>query len=421
MVTFGNGKLNIKTNRSASELLLDVSFLALLVVDFAFTSYEAGRNYAYYVAFFSVIIVTFLNYFIGKSTVMLKLPTIWYGLFIVLCVFSCLWAKYDVSFATQYFSRMIQVLAICYCITLYIRDREDLERFMSIFTAAILIMIISLFIRTPNEFIFSGLFGRNVSGYVTGKNINLTAYACVFGIGIAFYRAYFMKNRLYYLITAFEFFVVVLTASRKAIVMALLLIFAMSAFYVKKRFYILKMALVIAAGVGVVIALLKIPALYRVAGVRIESMLEFFVTDDASRDNSLSLRENFSDIGKQAFYENPILGVGLGNTHHLIEQAYGYSTYTHNNYIEMASGLGIVGFVAYYWFYLYLLIGLGRRAYKGEKLCVMLFLLLIINMVGEIAMVTFYDYSVQILLTMCFCALTSRDNPEIKYLDDIDD
>ncbi len=420
MVTFKDGKLNIKSDRSAIELLLDLSFLALLTVNFAFTNMHEGHDYLYYVSFFAVVGVTFLCFVLGKSTVTVKLPTVWYAFFILLCAVSTLWAKYDTSLATDYISRMIQELAICYCITLYIRTKDDLERFMSIFTAAVLIMIISIFIRTPNEYIFTAYFGTNASRYVTGNNINVTAYICVIGIAIAFYRAYFLKDRIYYLITAFEFFTVILTGSRKALVMSLMIFFLMSVFYVKKRFYILRILAIVAAIVGVIVLLLKVPAFYSTVGVRIERMMEFFVDDDITRDNSLALREGFGDIGKQVFYENPILGVGLGNAYYLIELNYGYSTYMHNNYIEVASGLGIVGLVTYYWFYLYLFIGLGRRAYKGEKLYVMLFLLMAANMVGEIAMVTFYNYSVQIMLTMCYCALIIKDEPKKTYMN-IDD
>lgn len=41
-------------------------------------------------------------------------------------------------------------------------------------------------------------------------------------------------------------------------------------FYVNKRFYLLRLALMIAAAVGIAIAFLKVPALYNAAGFRLE-------------------------------------------------------------------------------------------------------------------------------------------------------
>lgn len=420
MITFNDGKLNINSNRSVIELFLDLSFLLLFVVEFAFVSSQSRSNYLYYLAFFAVIGFTFLRFLFGRTTVTLKLPTVWYLFFILLCMCSVLWAKYSIGYTTYYFSRMLQVLVICYCITLYVRTQEDLERFMSIFTVAVLIMIISIYIRTPNEYIFTSYFGKNSSGYVTGNNINSTAYTCVIAIAIAFYRACFLENRGYYLIVAFELFTVALTGSRKALVMSLLLIFVMSVFYVRSRFYVLKILAILAAVAGVIVLIMKVPALYSTIGIRLERMMEFFVEDDATRDNSLATREIFGDLGKQAFYENPILGVGLGNAHYLIEQFFGYTTYMHNNYVEIASGLGTVGLVFYYWFYVYLIVRSGVRAYRGEKLYVMFFLLLLANVLGEIAMVTFYNYSVHIMLTISYCALQFEDEPERQYLN-IDD
>lgn len=44
-------------------------------------------------------------------------------------------------------------------------------------------------------------------------------------------------------------------------------------FYVNKRFYLLRLVLMTAAVVGIGIAFLKVPALYNVAGFRLEKCL----------------------------------------------------------------------------------------------------------------------------------------------------
>ena len=83
-------------------------------------------------------------------------------------------------------------------------------------------------------------------------------------------------------------------------------------------------------------------------------MLNYLVGNDASADGSLTLRKGLAEISSQIFYSHPIIGIGLGNNTYQIEQIYGLSVYAHNNYLELASGLGVVGLITYYWYYIYL-------------------------------------------------------------------
>lgn len=116
MVELKNGKVKINSKRSALEILLDISIVAMLTVLFAFNEQTEGQNYAYYFTFFAVIGLTFLVNVLGRPTVSVKLPTIWYGIFIVLCALSSVWALYDPNLSLRYISRMVQVLLVCYCI-----------------------------------------------------------------------------------------------------------------------------------------------------------------------------------------------------------------------------------------------------------------------------------------------------------------
>ena len=416
MVELKNGKVKINSKRSALEILLDISIVAMLTVLFAFNEQTEGQNYAYYFTFFAVIGLTFLVNVLGRPTVSVKLPTIWYGIFIVLCALSSVWALYDPNLSLRYISRMVQVLLVCYCITLYIKTREDFERFTALFTAAVMIMIFSIFVKTPYSMWFTGFFGRIGYENVTGNNINTIAYICVVAVAISFCKAYYYKKRAYYLCTAFELLYIVLSSSRKALFVVAFLLFAMLMFYVNKRFYLLRLVLVITAVVGIGIAFLKVPALYNAAGFRLEKMIDYVVNNDVSADRSLALRKGFGEISAQLFYSHPIIGTGLANNAYCIEQTYGFNVYAHNNYLELASGLGIVGLIMYYWYYIYLLIGLGRRAYRGERLCVSMFLLLVATMVGEIAIVSYYDYNIQIMLTLCFCAMKLKDEKKKTYM-----
>lgn len=416
MIEFRNGKLKIDSKRSVLEILLDIFIVAMLTVLLAFNEQTEGQNYAYYFTFFAVIGLTFLVNILDRPTVSVKLPTIWYGIFIVLCALSSVWALYDLNLSLRYISRMVQVLLVCYCITLYIKTREDFDRFTALFTAAVMIMIASVFIRTQPSAWFSGFLGRIGNENVTGNNINTIAYICVVAAAISFCKAYYYKKRAYYLCTAFELLYIVLSSSRKALFIVAFLLFAMLIFYVNKRFYLLRLVLIIAAVIGIGIAFLKVPALYNAAGFRLEKMFNYVVNNDTTADGSLALRKGFAEISSQIFYSHPIIGIGLANNAYQINQVYGITVYAHNNYLELASGLGIVGLITYYWYYIYLLIGLGRRAYRGERLCVTMFLLLAATAVGETTLISYYDYNVQIMLTLCFCAMKLKDEKKKTYM-----
>ena len=212
MVELKNGKVKINSKRSALEILLDISIVAMLTVLFAFNEQTEGQNYAYYFTFFAVIGLAFLVNVLGRPTVSVKLPTIWYGIFIVLCALSSVWALYDPNLSLRYISRMVQVLLVCYCITLYIKTREDFDRFTALFIAAVMIMIVSVFVRTPPSLWLFGFFGRIGYNNVTGNNINTLAYICVVAAAISFCKAYYYKKRAYYLCTAFELLYIVLSS-----------------------------------------------------------------------------------------------------------------------------------------------------------------------------------------------------------------
>lgn len=98
MIELRNGKLKIDSKRSALEILLDLSIVAMLTVLFAFNFRFGERNYIYHAALISVVGLTFFVRILGRPSISIKLPTIWYGIFVLLCVVSSLWAAYNVSY-----------------------------------------------------------------------------------------------------------------------------------------------------------------------------------------------------------------------------------------------------------------------------------------------------------------------------------
>ncbi len=93
--------------------------------------------------------------------------------------------------------------------------------------------------------------------------------------------------------------------------------------------------------------------------------------DNPDVDNA---RSQMYKRGLDLFWEKPITGVGLGN----FQVVSGIGTYSHSDYMEVASNTGIVGFILYFSIYAVLLWRLlwlvRQRLPDDEKYCVYMFI-----------------------------------------------
>lgn len=66
-------------------------------------------------------------------------------------------------------------------------------------------------------------------------------------------------------------------------------------------------------------------------------------------DQSTIVRNIYIRAGLSQFMRSPILGIGAGNSFYITTSAVGNATYLHNNFVELLSTLGTIGFVLYYY------------------------------------------------------------------------
>ena len=143
-------------------------------------------------------------------------------------------------------------------------------------------------------------------------------------------------------------------------------------------------------------------------------------------DASTNTRINMIKYGFEMFKSNPILGVGIGNYAYYGYHIYGLfaEVYSHNNYIEMLSNIGIVGFISYYFIPVYTCIKLRKlvNILTGREriLCAFLFVIMISRLIGDFGRVSYLDEIVQIINMLCyssifaFIKMKSRDSENDK-------
>ena len=397
-----DGRLRLRTD-GIPDTLWSVSFFMLMLSVICFGGED--EFILYLMSFFAFVGYSVLLFFFRNRRnlrIYLPLQTIWYGAFILLAALSGLWAD-SLASALYPISRMIQVLAVTYCMEIYLENEENLERYITAVMAATLFMIVYIFVRTPRSRWFSGFLGQ-----VTQYNTNDVGCALSVCVLFAFYEAYVHKKRICYVLAAAAFFTAILTSSRKALLMCVFGILMIVGFNYRTRNYILRVLIILAGLTAVMILIYQIPYLYGTVGMRMERMFNFVMNDDAS-DKSLTLRSYYINMAKMFFNENPVLGIGINNFSFRIREYNGFSAYAHNNYMEIASDLGIVGLVVYYWFYLYLVLKLFKQTLNGHKNALLFLSLMLLFIVFEYGMVNYYKLQVQMGIAAALSVVSMND------------
>ena len=120
--------------------------------------------------------------------------------------------------------------------------------------------------------------------------------------------------------------------------------------------------IVVAVFTALYFVVMRVSAFYDTIGYRFESFFALF-EDEAGADGSTLVRKQMIEIGWEAWPESPIWGHGFDCFKYYNETITGHKYYSHNNFIELLYNQGIIGFFAYYGFYIYLL----HRALKLKK------------------------------------------------------
>lgn len=139
--------------------------------------------------------------------------------------------------------------------------------------------------------------------------------------------------------------------------------------------------------------------MYNKIGKRIEGFTNYF-SGEGEVDASTRTRMGLAKDAWNVFLDNPVKGVSLG----AFRMATEYNTYAHNNFLELLASTGLLGFVAFYWIHIFLIIMFLRRIkYKKAKDMDFLFVsILVINLLHDIGTISYYRVS--FLLPICLAA-----------------
>lgn len=163
--------------------------------------------------------------------------------------------------------------------------------------------------------------------------------------------------------------------------------------------------------------ILNVPVLYESIGHRMESLANLFL-GEGYVDTSTICRQQMVELGLSGWFEKPYFGHGIDQFKfssfiHLNKYAY-----AHNNYIEILFDLGIIGFIIYYGFYLFLLIKLWNIKDADNDLRNFFISFLISLLIFEIGAITYNQTYTQIVLAMAAVYLSNYEINQVNGLNE---
>ena len=329
-----------------------------------------------------------------------KIYIVWVLTFTSFCLISYFWS-FETDGANNSFFIMNYVFMIPVC--LYLTDKKRVFGFLrSIFFAILFIELYSVTFGGLKLNLFENALRLNSENF----NANTLAILSVISVFIVCMNRTTDKPLLAVLkalIILFDLVFVFLSGSRKGFLM-LLVGFLIFLVFRKQNGKFIRFVFYLGIIAVCVVLLFQIPFFYNIVGIRIMSTFNQLLY--GAGDNSSFERISMINYGLQWFSEKPIFGWGIDTFKFKYEAVsrFGFFTYSHNNYVEILYGLGILGFILYYSIYIEILIKIRKQAkqIRSSNLLMFSLLFMVTVLISEIALVTYSSRWLQLLLLLVF-------------------
>lgn len=189
-------------------------------------------------------------------------------------------------------------------------------------------------------------------------------------------------NKIFYYYQYFNIlisvYVIFLTVSKKGIFAGLLLLSIFILLTMKNPKNFLKLTFFIGIGVAILLNFVNMDDFFTFYDRIIRRFTSMQMNLSSGNDVGTSTGERmyFIELGLKYFTEKPLFGHGIDNFHMVAR------TYSHNNYVELLFGVGLIGTLIFYFIYFQLLkkVFLMRDTYLRVIFIVYILILLILDM-----------------------------------------
>lgn len=383
---------NIQTKQKWSWTTGNVAILSLAVyiaTVFVFSA-NVQLNILSQAAFILMCGFSFLYILTKKRAFYINKVTLWLFALLLLSFSSLAWAM-NISFGFDKVITVAQLIVLCY----FANAVVDTPYKVDFTIKAVIFSGYFMYLYTFATVGIDGMLGMfnddvRLGGQVNQENTFGYYSAIVFAF--ALYQMVYKKKRWYFLFLPLPIIMGLFSGSKKSLLLLALAAFMIIALKDKKKIISRTIFAVIVVGAAGYV-------LYRLGAL--DLVLKRTEEALSGTDVSTNDRKLFIEFGIEKIKEKPILGYGIEQFALLFEQSYGRLEPSHNNYVQILTSFGIVGFSLWYGAYFYFLV-VGIKNFYKNGMGPMLVFIAAITFVNDLTTTTLINKFTYILIALCF-------------------
>jgi len=367
--------------------LYDLIFALMIFLSYGF------KNYRFLLYMYEILFIVASLKFFYKKEIKRNGFVAWMVCFFLISVISIFYAT-NAEIAAKQAINILKGLMIAFFISqVVIVDRAKyFEIVMWTLLVSGVFIVVYIILVTPIKYL-----GQHRIGDEVNLNSNDLAMKLAFSCLACYYFFMKNKNRSINICLFFIFLVtMILTGSRKSVIFIGFCILLINFLYIKSNDIIKSVFKFL--GLSFIVYLLYraiffFPILNNLLGTRLTNLIAIF-KNPTYADNSTITRFFMIEKGFELFRIKPITGYGIANYGIIVN-----TSYSHNNYIELLVGVGIIGFLIYYSIYIVIIVSLFKKILSCKRIeFVFCFALIVGILIIEIGQVTYYTEIFLILL-----------------------
>ncbi len=325
-----------------------------------------------YLGFCTLLFVVSINI----KKIQISKGLIWFSLFVLYCMITLTYTINNIN-PDYVYIRILTYLYLVFLVAPFLSERENVKIVIKGFFIGGIIGILVVILKQYNLIGIKRLGNGIYGSYADFGNTCMLTMSCYWWIKDKMFTKKILKNIIFILILL----AIIFSGARKAILVPIFMIL-FSQIFDKRKKLDKKIVYTIIFGISflvIIYACLNNESLYKMIGYRIESGVSSVLGKD-EQDASLNERALFKELAKSMFKEKPFFGWGMHSFAYKNKYSNHTLVYSHDNYLEMLSCYGILGFILYYWPFAYVFFNYKKYLYDDIGVFLFSYMIVILLM-----------------------------------------